>query len=292
MASLRLFLPLAALSLVACSGSARTGFENQQPEQPAPGNTPPPANTGDFDTNKNPPPPPPPEVNEVFGHSAATLYRLDPKSNDVTTVGDFSGCGPVIDIALDESSNLYATSYEALYTIDKKTAKCTEIGRGSFPNSLSFVPKGTVDAAEEALVGYEGSSYVRIDTKTGKKTTLGSIGSGLVSSGDIVSVKGGKTYLTVKGTSQCDAKDCLVEVDPKTGAMVKNWGSIGYDNVFGISFWGGKIYGFDETGTLFEVTFSGSSLSTKTIPIPSKPSNLSFWGAGSSTSAPLVSTPQ
>lgn len=291
MSSLRLFLPLALLSVVACGGSSRTGFENQ-PGDPNPGNTPPPAGTGDFDTKKDPPPPPPPEVNEVFGHSADTLYRLDPKSNDVTVVGDFGGCGPVIDIALDESSNLYATGYDALYTVDKKTAKCTEIGRGTFPNSLSFVPKGTVDASEEALVGYENSTYVRIDTKTGKKTTLGSIGGGLISSGDIVSVKGGKTYLTVKGTSQCNTNDCLVEVDPKSGAMLTNYGSIGHKNVFGISFWGGKIFGFDETGTLFEVTFSGSTISTKSIPIPSKPSNLSFWGAGSSTSAPLVSTPQ
>jgi hypothetical protein len=291
MSSIRLFLPLALLSLVACGGSSRTGFDNQQPTDPN-NNTPPPSSSGDFDTKKDPPPPPPPEVNEVFGHSADTLYRLDPKSNDVTEVGDFNGCGPVIDIALDESSNLYAASYDALYTVDKKTAKCTEIGKGSFPNSLSFVPKGTVDASAEALVGYEGSTYVRIDTKTGKKTTLGTIGGGMISSGDIVSVKGGKTYLTVKGTTACNTNDCLIEVDPKTGAKLTDFGSIGFKNVFGLSFWGGKVYGFDETGTLFEVTFSGTKITTKTIPIPSKPSNLSFWGAGSSTSAPLVSTPQ
>lgn len=291
MTSLRLILPLTLLAVAACGGSSRTGFENQPGEQP-PTDTPAPGNTGGFDTDKNPPPPPPPEVNEVFGHSADTLYRLDPKSNDVTVVGDFNGCDSVIDIALDESSNLYATGYDALYTVDKKTAKCTEIGKGSFPNSLSFVPKGTVDATEEALVGYENANYVRIDTKTGKKTTIGSLGGGLISSGDIVSVKGGKTYLTVKGTTQCSTNDCLIEVDPKTGAMITNFGSIGHKNVFGISFWGGKVYGFDETGTLFEVTFSGSSISTKSIPIPSKPSNLSFWGAGSSTSAPLIATPQ
>jgi hypothetical protein len=291
--SSRLFLSLALVgSVVACGGSSsRTGFE--QPDDQVPGTpTPAPTNTGDFDTKKDPPPPPPAEVNEVFGHSSQTLYRLDPKTNAVTTVGDFDGCGPVIDIALDEASNLYAANYEVLYTVDKKTAKCTEVGRGTFPNSLSFVPKGTVDATEEALVGYEGSDYVRIDTKTGKKTKIGVLGGGLISSGDITSVKGGKTYLTVKGTAQCNSNDCLVEVDPKSGAIVKNWGSIEHHNVFGLSFWGGKIYGFDETGTLFEVTFGTTQLATKSIPIPGKPSNLSFWGAGSSTSAPLVSTPQ
>ena len=35
-----------------------------------------------------------------------------------------------------------------------------------------------------------------------------------------------------------------------------------------------------------------SQLATTSITIPSKPSGLSFWGAGSTTSAPLVSTPQ
>src|SRR5262245_11152289 len=29
---------------------------------------------------------------EVFGHSAHTLYRLDPLTKEVTVVGDFEGC--------------------------------------------------------------------------------------------------------------------------------------------------------------------------------------------------------
>ncbi|MEA2753506.1 MAG: hypothetical protein QOI41_7649, partial [Myxococcales bacterium] len=57
---------------------------------------------------------------------------------------------------------------------------------------------------------------------------------------------------------------------------------------FGLSFWGGKLYGFDDSGELFEVTFGTSQLATSVIAMPNKPSGLSFWGAGSSTSAPLV----
>jgi hypothetical protein len=281
---------LASLSLVACGGSsARSGYEEPAPAQD-PSTTPAPAPTGDF-KNGTPAPPAtnPAEVNEVYGHSADTLFRLDPKTKAVTEIGKFGGCGPVIDIALDESSNLFATSYQALYTVDKATAACTEIAKGAYPNSLSFVPKGTVDANVEALVGYEDADYVRIDTKSGAKTTIGTLGGGLRSSGDVVSVKGGKTYLTVKGTGKtCTTNDCLVEVDPATGKMLKNWGSIEHHNVFGLSFWGGKIYGFIETGELFEVTFGTSQLATAVIPMPNKPASLSFWGAGSSTSAPLV----
>lgn len=282
---------VAIAALAGCGGSSsRTGFEETGNGDSTP--APAPAPTGNFDQNNTPPAPPAPEINEVFGHSSKTLYRLDPKTKGVTQVGDFDGCTSIIDIALDEGSNIYGASYNALYKIDKATAKCTQLATGAYPNSLSFVPKGTVDPAEEALVGYEDSDYVRIDTKTGVKSVIGSLGGGLRSSGDIVSVKGGKTYLTVKGTTKCSTNDCLVEVNPTTGGVVKDWGSIEHKNVFGLSFWGGKLYGFNEAGDLFEVTFGTSQLATTIIPMPGKPSGLSFWGAGSSTSAPLVSTPQ
>ena len=282
----------AAFVLTACAASpARDGFEDppasdSESNAPAPSNPP-----GSLGEQQPPDANPPPEVAEVFGHSADTLYRLDPVTKGVNVVGDFDGCSPVIDIALDEKSTLIAASYQALYRVDKATASCTEIAKGDYPNSLSFVPKGTVDANEEALVGYDGGDYLRIDVATGSTTKIGALGGSFVSSGDIVSVKGGKTYLTVKG-STCSNNDCLVEVDPRTGKMLKNWGSIEHAKVFGLSFWGGKIYGFNETGSLFEVTFGTNQLATTAIPIPSKPSGLSFWGAGSTTSAPLVANPQ
>ncbi len=291
--SLATLAGLVSLAGVACGGSSsRKGFdENTDPSQPNP--PPAPTSTGDFDKNKVPlPPAPSGEVNEVFGQSADTLFRLDPKTKAVTQVGLFNGCTQIIDIALDEASTLYAVSFTGLYVVDKLTAKCTPIATGSYPNSLSFVPKGTVDANAEALVGYEGGDYVRIDTKTGAKTKIGALGGGLVSSGDIVSVKGGKAYLTVKGTNACTANDCLVEVDPASGKLVKNWGSVEHTDVFGLAFWGGKVYGFDNLGELFEVTFGSAGITTTSIAIPSKPPGLSFWGAGSSTSAPLVPTTQ
>ncbi len=224
-------------------------------------------------------------VAEVFGHSSQSLYRLDPETKAVTVVGDFSGCDAVIDIALDENSKLYATSYNALYVVDKTSAVCTLIASGTYPNSLSFVPKGTVDANAEALVGYSGSDYVRIDVTSGSVSTIGRLSSVLVSSGDIVSVKQGSTFLTVKGAT---CRDCLVEVDPKTGAMIKDWGSVGYGNVFGLAFWGGSVYGFSDDGELFEIKFDGAKMETVKIPIPQGENGLSFWGAGSTTSAPLT----
>jgi hypothetical protein len=223
---------------------------------------------------------------EVFGESTDTLYRLDPNTKAVTVVGKFSGCTGVIDIALDKDSNMFGTTYDGLYRIDRTTAVCTQIAPGTtYPNSLSFVPAGTLDPNVEALVGYVGDQYIRIDPKTGATTNVGTtIGQGYSSSGDIVSVKGGGTYLTVTGPG-C-ATDCLLQVDPSTGAFLKNWGPTGYKEVFGLAFWAGAVYGFDFEGDLFEVDFHGAAMQVTLLQIPSKPPMLSFQGAGSTTSAP------
>lgn len=221
----------------------------------------------------------------VYAHSSGTLYKLDPDSKAVTVIGNFSGCGSVVDIALDAKSNLYASA-GGIFLVDKNTAKCTSVGGGSFAgNSLSFVPAGTIDPAKEVLVTYNGGQYMRVDVDKGTTTNLGSLPFGYSSSGDIVSVKGGGTYVTVIGNG---CGDCLLEVNPKTGAMLKNWGSLGVGGVYGIAYWAGSVYAFNDAGRIFEVTFSGDKVVTKEIPIPMKPSGLSFWGAGSTTAAPVV----
>ncbi|MFO0674655.1 MAG: hypothetical protein U0235_34420 [Polyangiaceae bacterium] len=223
---------------------------------------------------------------EVFGHSDTALYRLDPESKAVTVVGNFQGCYDILDIALDEDSNMYGASETALYAIDKRTATCTLLKEGSkYPNSLSFVPKGTVDANVEALVGFVDSAYYRIDTSTGVKTPIGTMGSNYRSSGDIVSVKGGGTYVTVLGSG---CHDCLVEIDPRNGSIKKNFGPLGYQDVFGLTFWAGSAYGFTNGGQLFEIKFGATSVTTSVIPVPNAPSGLKFWGAGSTTAAPLT----
>ncbi len=302
--SLALVASAAAATLAACSaGEGRGGFDGSQQSPIEPSATA--APTGDF--GKEPPPAPgkPVETAEVFGNSATTLFRLDPQTKAVAKVGDFDGCSNVIDIALDEASNLYATTNPSaggeggLFKVDKATARCTLVKTGKYPNSLSFVPKGTVDANAEALVGYNDDQYVRIDTTTGAISTIGSLSSGdLISSGDVVAVKGsedgktpGKAFLTVKnGTNKgsCSENDCLVEVDAKNGRVVKFWGNIGHDSVFGLAFWGGSVYGFDDSGKLFEVTFNGAQMATAEIPVSNAPAGLRFWGAGSSTSVPLA----
>jgi hypothetical protein len=230
----------------------------------------------------------------VYAESPDTLYRLDPTTNAITKVGGFSGdcssrgdCTDVIDIALDAESNGYATTFNAFYRFDVSTAVTTFIASGSYPNSLSFVPKGTLDPNEEALVGYDGSTYIRIDTTSGAITKVGTLRGGYSSSGDIVSVINGGTFLTVTGNG---CGDCLLQVDPKTGDLIQNYGSVNHPEVYGIAFWAGTVFGFDYAGKVFSITFPQGKLATTDIPVPGAPAGLQFYGAGSTTSAPPTAT--
>ena len=219
----------------------------------------------------------------VYGQSATTLYRIDTASHEVKEVGFFNGCGHVDDIALNENSDLYATNGAELFIVENNTGRCTKVASGTFPNSLSFVPAGVLDPAE-TLVGFTGGTYIKIDIATGATTNVGELGGGFQSSGDVVSVRDGKTYLTVKGPS---CADCLVEIDPKTGAMTKNWGPLGVTDAFGLAYWGGELYAFTDAGDVILVTFKDDTLATTKLVVPNAPPDLSFRGAGSATSAPV-----
>jgi len=224
----------------------------------------------------------PPIAAEFFGHTATALYRVDPKSGSTTLVGNFDGCTYVNDIAIDKRGVIYGTTSTSLWIISGVDAHCTLVAKGTFPNSLSFVPANVL-APEETLVGFEGADYERIDTSSGVKTKVGSMAGGYTSSGDVVSVIDGATYVTVKGNG---CGDCLVEVDPTTGSITKNWGDVGHVDVFGIAFWAGKVYGFANDGTLFEAVLANDAVQATTIPVSGP--TLAWAGAGSTTAAPLV----
>jgi hypothetical protein len=230
------------------------------------------------------------KVGEVYAHSASTLYKLEPFSKNTVIIGAFKNCaGSVIDLALDATGQMYATTSGSLERVDKSTATCTTVARGSYPNSLTFVPLGTLDPNDEALVGFEGASYVRIDLKTGNKSQVGSLnpnslGATFTSSGDVVSIIGDKTYLTAKA-SPAATGDVLIEVDPQTGKALRRIGDTGVDDLFGLGYWAGTAYAFSNAGKIFAVDLSNGK--TTPVPIPNAPAQLSFWGAGVTTAAPL-----
>jgi hypothetical protein len=160
--------------------------------------------------------------------------------------------------------------------------------------SLTYVPEGTLVANAEALVGYADDKYVRVDPATGALTQIGLLNNAAsggitwVSSGDVVSIKDGGTYLTVKDEAALTSPggDRIVQVDPKTGALVRVIGATGSTDVLGLGYWGGIAYGFTLAGALIQIDLTTGAGTP--IAIPGAPSDLAFYGAGTTTVAPII----
>jgi len=258
----------------------------------------------DFGTAERPPPAP----GKVYAHSDNTLWLLEPISKQVTMVGLFDCVGTtvssMVDIAIDRAGKMTGSAAiqfnnglgGALVSIDPTNAHCTVLTRGpDLVTSLTYVPEGTLVANAEALVGYTDDRYVRVDPTTGALTDIGLLnidkaasgGVRWLSSGDVVSIKDGGTYLTVKAESGAMAGgDRIVEVDPKTGALKRVIGPTGMGDVLGLGYWGGIAYGFTLEGALIQIDLTTGAGTP--IAIPGAPSDLAFYGAGTTTIAPII----
>ncbi len=249
---------------------------------------------------------------EVYAHASRVLYRVDPYSAVLTAVGEFTGCpGQMCDIALDKLGNMVGTiclGAQTLARIDKRTGVCTPIVPAKtakplpFLNSLSFIPGGINgdDATKETLAGYIGTdedpnltdTYIKIDPTTSDYTVVGKLnpnptGRVLRSSGDLVSLSNGQTFLTVvdyKPRDGADVSDAVVEIDARTGQIKRLIGQTGFSRAYGVGYWGGVGYGFTQTGEMFWINLT-TGVGTE-MRIPNAPKALEFMGAGSTTSAP------
>lgn len=223
----------------------------------------------------------------VYGHSASTLYTVNPSSYAVTTIGDFawpagSFMEQMTDIALDKNGNMVGISFDAVYAIDKTTAKCTKLSNfagGDF-NGLSFIAADQSGSGTEVLVGADiaGNVY-SINESSGMQTQLGSYGQGYSSSGDSVSVEGA-TYATVRLGGA--AEDYLVKINGQTGAVTQTIGNTGVADIWGLGYWKQKLFGFTESSGLVVIDVSTGQAT------PLAGGNVAWFGAGVTTSAPTI----
>lgn len=246
----------------------------------------------------------------VYAHTKDTLYLFEPVSGSLTPIAPFTfdvaaAKAEVIDLAVDRTGKMFVTTFNDFLSVDPITAKCTWIsiaGSIDYPNSLTFVPAGTLDPGKEALVGYASligepyaQTYVTIDTVTGAMTTKGNMnatktGPQYRSSGDVVSIiqDGNRTYATVKlVTDGAVGTDLLAEVDPVDGHVKRIIGDTKQNNLFGFGYWAGKGFGFSDTGRIIEIDMTnGSSTVLKTLTNDAGMA-LPWYGAGVTTQAPV-----
>lgn len=259
----------------------------------------------------------------VFAHTKDTLYLFDPLAGTLAEVGPFD-CVPhdesapdqslqndsVIDLALDRTGTMYATTFWRFIKVDPTSGKCTVINTQPvaymYPNSLSFVPMGN----EEALVGYafnfdnnQATIYTRIDLATGNMNDIGDLnpsppinGVSYAISGDIISLirTNGKTYVAVKeqpgdgGTVTGTGNDQLGEVDPATGTLTRIIGDTGQQGFYGMGFWAGTAYGFTSNGDIYAIDVSNGSAKLVLNGKDANGLSLSWYGAGVTTDSPTA----
>lgn len=248
----------------------------------------------------------------IYAHTLDTLYLYDTAANAPKEIGRFScvkAGDRVLDIALDRTGAMFGTTDDVFISIDPINATCTVVKEpGTFnpyPNSLSFVPAGTVDATKEALVGYafnttngRADRYVRIDTQTGDVSDVGDLNPAGASvtyaaSGDLISLiqAANKTYLTVKkfgADGGLDATtDYLAEIDPSSGQLVKVIGAINHTTLYGFGYWAGKGYGFTGSGKVVQIDM-GTGVGTLLTNLTVDGGAGSWFGAGVTTQAPVA----
>lgn len=229
-------------------------------------------------------------VGTLYAHTENTLYKLGLATKTFAKVAVFAfdkNKGSVTDIALDKVGTLYAITFDDVFVCNELTASCKWLAElpQSF-NGLTFVPAGTVDPNDEALIGIgNAGTWNHIKVSGGKATIklLGTYGGGWSSSGDAFSVSGIGTYATVNKAGS--SGDSLVQVDPKTGKIQKVIGQTAASSLWGLAWWGGVFYGFSGGvgGGVYTID-AATGKSTK-VTAMKVPSGAQWWGAGVSTRA-------
>jgi hypothetical protein len=303
----------AAAIAIACSAPEATKakpLDTREDEDSGKKKDPPP-DPGEITPEQDPPLPDggaPPGA--VYAHTARNLYLFEPISKKLSFVGPFTcleSNDSMIDVALDRDGIMFGTSFNGFLKINTTTGSCEYVKKdpaAQYPNSLSFVPTGTVDPTKETLVGYQydstlaGTIYAKIDIATGAISKIGDLNDPNAavkykSSGDLIALirNGNKAFLTVKNLSADSGtgNDLLAEVDPKTGRLIKIINDIKKRDLFGFGFWAGTGYGFNAFGEILEIDMTNAT--SKVLMTHTEDGGTAAWyGAGVKTFAPTAPT--
>lgn len=237
------------------------------------------------------------DFSRVYAHSGQVLYRLDTTALAPVEVGPFGiGAQSITDIAVDKNDVMIGISLNNVYRIDIATGAATllmAIGGGA-PNltSLSFVPTdlNNPDSPERLVVATDQGTVLEINPTTGATTMLGAYGTtanGLIrSSGDIVAISGVGIFATVTVGDTLTDPDYLARIDPATWHATLVGSGTGFDRIFGVGYWRGKLFGFVDRqaagGAIIEINQANGAAAMVNA------GTVRWFGAGVTTDAPII----
>ena len=234
---------------------------------------------------------------KVYAHSGGTLFRIDTQNLGTIQIGNMTGLGTqsLTDLAIDKADHMVGITLDKIYTIDATTGTVTLIKDLSQSakgfTSLSFVPSDLNNSASDDILvsANDQGDVFQIDASAGTATKIGSYGTvalgKVISSGDLIGVRGLGIYATVDvGT---ETNDYLAKIDPTTWKATPIGAGTGFNNIFGLGFWAGKIYGFVDdktthTGKIITIdpnTGAGTEILSGAQ---------EWYGAGVTTDAPII----
>lgn len=237
-----------------------------------------------------------PDFSRVYTHSGQVLYRLDTNTLVPVEIGPFGLSGPSItDIAIDRDDRMLGITLSSLYRIDIATGAATlvtAISGTANLTSLSFVPTDLNDpnSLERLVAATDQGTVLEINPTTGATTDLGTYGSTggelIRSSGDIIAISGLGIYATVTIGDTLTDPDYLAQINPTTWQATPLAVGTGFDRIFGVGFWRGKVYGFVDLqgagGSIVEINpNTGASTTVNT-------GSIRWFGAGVATDAPII----
>lgn len=284
----RITVLLCALAMISCTERSGIVFPDGGPIDAQVG--------GDGGHDAGPRPDSGPDLSSVviFAHSRDTLFSFSPFTNTVTTIGVFtlpdgSAAPYMTDLAVNAANEIYTCSNDALFRVDPVTAVATRIGTlttlgGDQLFALTFLVPGELGDTEVLLGATNSGVYYRLDPATAMATRVGQYPDGWLSSGDLVSVEGLGTFATIRRDDF--PTDLLARIDFITGgaSVVDVIGETGYDQLFGLGYWGSKLYAFSNSGELVEIdrTTGVGTIATADT------GTMQFWGAGVTTRVPVI----
>ena len=232
----------------------------------------------------------------VYAHSGSKLYQIDAQTYAPVEIGTMGGIGTqsLTDLAIDKGDRMIGVTLDKLYTINATSGTATLVTDLSTTaeglTSLSFVPSdlNNPNSTDILVSANDQGDVFSVDATKGRATTIGSYGMAAAgrigSSGDLIGVRGLGIYATVDvGT---EPNDYLARIDPTTWKATPIGSGTGYDDIFGLAFWQGEIYGFvagaGDTGKIITIN-KDTGVATEV-----QAGVVRWYGAGVATDAPII----
>ncbi|CAB5121944.1 hypothetical protein D3OALGA1CA_4558 [Olavius algarvensis associated proteobacterium Delta 3] len=175
-------------------------------------------------------------------------------SNEHTGYADYG----LVDIAFDNTGNLYGLTFDALFQLDLKSGDARYINQFGDPTdgySTHLNALAISDNNVAYAMGAKNTSLFTLDLSTGVKTsvfdTMTDTFGGFYSHGDLAFDDLGNLYLAGGEDNQGASSLILLDVAGQTATEI---GAIGRNNIYGLVYDNDTMYGMKQNGALFEIS--------------------------------------